>query len=485
MYKARFAFIVLLTCFSVAAFTQPFSETDLVKIREINTNIANIVIQSPLGFKEQEGALRQNDNGTLIYDAREIAGMHAQQYFVTEVPAKNRNVYMSYYTNAHDIALVTAAVLAEPAFAGSNWTLRQMPAQLEGETNEDILLAGVKVGNLNLRSKEKTAVLSLGFYEDPGAAKTTPVKEEPKVTAKCESGNCQLGKGELIVFDKRGILTDRLSGEFGGGQFIKGIHYLYGTGLGPASFEKDEGLFTDFILTDGTVTLSGYGLTDSVFDTKKYTVAGNCISGDCMNGMGKFIMMKPSFGRARIMLYEGKFKDGAFLSGTAFMEGVDTLFDGSYTIKNFHYRNAHNQAFADAVFIPKGYTEEIKGSWYDHSGMQEVPFYLSDDYNYKEGRFGTEFKKKYVPAWISEVFWPVTVARGEIQRRAAEAQAQAALEYDMKIHPNDYKTTNNYSDDNHFCSCCNGTGSVGSGSTFMGREIPKRCSCCGGTGKKY
>ena len=481
MIKLSIAFTILLTCFSITGFTQSITEADLAKIKEINTNIANIVIRSPLGFKDLEGALRQNDNGTMIYDAKEIAGMHAQQYFVTEVPAKNRNVYMSYYTSAADIVLVTAAVLAEPAFAGNSWTLRKMPAQTEGETNEDILLAGVKVGNLDLRTKEKTAVLSLGFYEDPRAA-VTPVKEEPKVTAKCESGNCQAGKGELIIFDKTGILTDRLSGEFGNGQFIKGSHYLYGKGLGPASFEKDEGLFKDFILSEGTVTLSMYGLADSVFDTKKYTAAGNCISGDCVNGTGKYLYMLPSFGPARITIFDGKFKDGAFLSGTAFMEGVDTLFDGSYTIKNFHYRNAHNQAFGDAVFIPKGYTEEIKGTWFDHAnGFQQVPFYLSDDYYSKENHY----LKKHAPAWISEVYNPVTTGRYNIQRQAAIEQEQAALEYDMKIHPNDYKTNNNYSDDNHICSCCNGTGSVGSGKTYMGREIPKRCSCCGGTGRRY
>ena len=482
-----FFFLLLINAFITHA--QSFSDAELSKIHDINNNIANIVVKSVLGFKELEGAVRQNENGTIVYDAKEIPGMHAQQYFVTEVPAKFRSIYMSYYTEPGDIALVTAAVIAEPAFAGSKWTLRKMPAKLEGETNEDILLAGVKVGNFNLRTKEKTAVLSLGFYEDPGSASAAgaPVKEEPHVTAKCESGNCQTGKGELVIFNKTGILTDRLSGEFGGGQFIKGIHYMYGTGLGPASFEKDEGLFKEFILTDGKVTLCGYGLKDSIFDTKNFTAAGNCISGTCTTGEGKFIRMTPSFGRAQILVYEGKFKEGAFLSGTAFMEGVDTLFDGSYTIKNFHYRPAHNQAFADAVFVPKGYSEEIKGIWYDQTnGFQPVPFYLSDDYHRKEGRFVMELKTKNIPAWIKDVYIPISYARGLAHDAEVRVKHQEELEYDMKIHPNDYKTNNNYDEDvNHNCTCCNGTGSVASGSTFMGRSIPKRCSCCNGTGRRY
>ena len=480
--------LILLTCSGLITHAQSWSEAELAKIRDINNNIANIVVKSAIGFKDLEGAVRQNDNGTIIYDAKEIPGMHAQQYFVTEVPAKFRSIYMSYYTNPDDVAYVIAAVFAEPAFAGSKWTLRINPSKSEGETDKDILLAGVKVGNLNVRSKEKTAVLSLGFYEDPGSVSTptaAPVKEEPKVTAKCESGNCQAGKGELVIFSKTGILTDRLSGEFGGGQFTKGIHYMYGTGLGPASYEKDEGIFKEFILTQGTVTLSGYGLKDSVFDTKNYTDAGNCISGDCNNGEGRFLQMTPSFGRAQIFIFDGKFKDHGFLEGTVFIEGVDTLFDGNYTIKNYHYRPKHNQAFADAVFIPRGYSEEIKGTWFAQSnGFQRVPFYLSDDYHRHEGRFIMELKTKNLPAWLMEVYIPISNARAVIHDREAHEQAVADLEYDMKIHPNDYKTDNNVST-NTTCSCCNGTGSVGSGKTFMGREIPKRCSCCGGTGRRY
>ncbi len=469
-----------------AVSAQSFTDSQLEKIRNINTNIVNVAIRSPLGFKDIETGIRQEDNGTEIYDAKEIPGLYAQQYYVTEVPAKFRNVYMAYYSNADDITLVTAAVTAAPAFGGSKWTLRAMPATHPGETNEDILLAGVKVGNFTLQAKENTALLCLGFYEDPRSVPAAPVKEEPKVTAKCASGNCQTGKGELVIFDKKGILTDRLTGEFGGGQFINGTHYKYGTGLSPASFEKEEGSFQDFVLTQGVVTLSGYKLTDSVFDTKTYTPTGNCISGDCVNGTGKLLIMKPAFGASMIIIYDGLFKNGAFLSGSAFMDGVDSLFDGSYSIKNFHYRNARNQAFADAVFMPKGYSEPVKGTWTGEPTIfKAVPFYLSDDYFHRDGRFIGRMKTKDIPAWITDVYNPISTARSNVQRAEAEANERAALLYDMKIHPNDYKTDNSYSNIDHTCSCCNGSGSVGSGRYYMNREIPKKCGCCGGTGKRY
>lgn len=282
------------------------------------------------------------------------------------------------------------------------------------------------------------------------------------------------GSGEVCYFNREKQDTIyKYAGEFVDGLLISGVHYIYGHGISPASYEKDEGVFEGNILQEGSVTFYGYGnMIDGSYKILKDNKVSQCITGNCKNGTGELINIEVRYYGSMFVKQKGKFINGSFVSGDMAIDGYEfePLKNGTYTVGKWELQPNLKNYMAKAVFRPKNFKEQIVGNWEAADTVNKYPFDISDKYFKKTFKEKLVLKEK-VPIWVKKTYIPFV-----------KMQDSLVIYYESVMAKKVSATNNNTLADNT-CYMCHGTGYFDSGKFYMGRNILLRCPACHGYGK--
>ena len=243
--------------------------------------------------------------------------------------------------------------------------------------------------------------------------------------------------------------------------------------------DKDKGTrvltYHGFLtLDDGTFTCTGSG--------------AQCVIGKCDNGKGVRI--------SKNWIEAGKFKDGVLKKGTKevyrpIMNGLAGIF-------------TTDDAGISGTFTPGGDEDAMDARMNGGDIVIDTKYYNLDDFTAKG-------PTKYATDWLQNIYMPYQYFMRRVDNKLAEFKAEDAAKFAREhpapaYSPSSSKPYSKETDPFYYspdqkrqmdatsrdmdqngrgtCSCCGGTGSVGSGKTYMGRDIPQRCTCCYGTGRR-
>ena len=165
---------------------QNFTEADIPAVKDIQASILNLMVKAAVDYAGMRGAEVLKEETVVIYNATPEPAMHASAYYITYVEKNKKNYYMSYYTQPHDMLLITTAVNTMYAYAGNKWQIKTDPAAADGVVNTYLFCAGVKVGLLRQDTKGANVSFSVGFFSDPGSVDAdapTQINTVEKTTA--------------------------------------------------------------------------------------------------------------------------------------------------------------------------------------------------------------------------------------------------------------------------------------------------------------
>ena len=177
--KNIFFLLAAFICLPFLTRAQEFTEADIPTVKEIQTNILDLMVKAVSNFDDMRGAEVLKKDDFTMYSATATPGMHASDYYLTYVNKNSKSYYMSWYTDPHAQLLVTTAVMTMYAYGGDKWK-----AVADADTDPDVhttslYCADVKIGTLRVDIKAKAIAFSVGFFSQPGAAAAPAPKPAP------------------------------------------------------------------------------------------------------------------------------------------------------------------------------------------------------------------------------------------------------------------------------------------------------------------
>lgn len=261
----------------------------------------------------------------------------------------------------------------------------------------------------------------------------------------------------------------------------KGVKMYYPRGKAGGQWLREEGTFTD---SGYAVTVTCHNLLTVPDGQLKLTSPYNqCLDGNCKNGRGVAL--------TEYAVIAGKFKDDRLIKGTC--EFYHPYIRGGFGVFSTQ------DGGATGKFSPGGDEDEMDATLPNAADLR------IDSRYYSLAGYQANAPTPYSTAWLQDVYLPHSYMMMRVKDELAAYDQAKAAEY-ARQHPSPpqgpskpySKETDPFyyspaereqmrqigTDGRSTCSYCNGSGSVGTGKTYMGREIPARCPYCYGTGRR-
>ncbi len=259
------------------------------------------------------------------------------------------------------------------------------------------------------------------------------------------------------------------------------------------------------ILNGNIITVKNWGPKfDGDYDVIKLAT-DSCVSGNCVDGDGRKILVNITNNIPTIRIMEGKFKHDAFLGhGVMLVDGEGQWYDGTYEIGKYKADYKHNDLYATATFNPKDLNETIEGHFdgYLDGGIGSA---LSQYRKFVVCRFRPLYESKKTTVWEQAIYPLERDAELKAIYASAEYKAARAIiearEAGYKNNPAPLKANNSSVSTSTVkakttCSECHGRGRIGHNETqtqfrttdgsaiLTNRMVYETCRACGGSGYK-
>ena len=158
------------------------------------------------------------------------------------------------------------------------------------------------------------------------------------------------------------------------------------------------------IITGNVLTVKNWGPKfDGDYDMAKLAT-DSCVSGNCVDGNGRKILISLISNIPSIRIMEGKFKHDAFLGhGVMLVDGEGAWYDGTYEIGKYKFDYKTNGLYAKATFLPKDLNETIEGHFdgYLDGGIGSA---LPEYRKFVVCRFRPLYESKKATVWEKAIY---------------------------------------------------------------------------------
>ena len=158
------------------------------------------------------------------------------------------------------------------------------------------------------------------------------------------------------------------------------------------------------IITGNVLTVKNWGPKfDGDYDMAKLAT-DSCVSGNCVDGNGRKILISLISNIPSIRIMEGKFKHDAFIGhGVMLVDGEGAWYDGTYEIGKYKFDYKTNGLYAKATFLPKDLNETIEGHFdgYLDGGIGSA---LPEYRKFVVCRFRPLYESKKATVWEKAIY---------------------------------------------------------------------------------